>query len=602
MKKIYFKKISIKNFLSIGNTPLILSFNPGINIITGIDLDTTDANGVGKTTILNAVFFALFGETLNDLKKDEIVNLSNKKDCSVILDFFIDNNNIVDEYKITRGISPTKCLLFKNDVDITKSSIPKTNDYICFLLNASSTVFKHSVIMSINKATPFMALKKIERRKFIEGIMQLEVFGEMSLSTNKDYNDIKKDKEINLVRLEENQKNYKIYLEQFQRFEDIKKEKINDITQLITTINKEIETLKGSLIIIGFTELKEHKDSVQKLTDKEKLVNNALTKVREKSLSIDTIGLQRNIDHIKTLGDVCVECKKPYTIEDKNTNNNKIKEIQQELDKRHKEIEELNKKWDKLQLANEFLWSKIEIENKKIEQIEESITNNILINSKIEQLQKNVNQYQIELNKTQTEQNNFDQYVKSTQNIINEINLKIDQLKKNLNIVDIAKFILSEEGIKSNIIKQLLTFLNTKLNYYLKELGAPCTCAFDEYFEEKMLNKKNQPCSYFNFSDGETKRIDLSILFTFIDLRKLIGNNHINILMFDELLDSSLDSNGVDCVLKILKERVNKNSDSIYIITHKPGIKKDDINTHMIELVKKNGFTFLKEQLDGIKI
>ena len=168
MKKIYFKKISIRNFLSFGDIPITLPFTPGLNIITGTDLDTGIANGVGKTTILNAVFFALFGDTLNDLKKEEIINFSNKKNCEVILDFIIDSNSIIDEYKVIRGISPTKTLLYKNNVDITKSAIPKTNDHICSLLNTSSTVFKHSVIMSINTATPFMALKKVERRKFIE--------------------------------------------------------------------------------------------------------------------------------------------------------------------------------------------------------------------------------------------------------------------------------------------------------------------------------------------------------------------------------------------------------------------------------------------------
>ena len=174
MKYITFNKLSIKNFLSVGDEPVCVNFNTGLNIITGLNRDKEDRrNGVGKSTIADAIHFAIFGETIRELSKDFIVNSINKKDTFVELSFSVNENNDVNRYKIIRKLKPTKCYLFVNDIDLTESTIPNTNKKIKSILNSSPEVFQNCVIMSLNTTLPFMAQKKVEKRKFI-GISLIE--------------------------------------------------------------------------------------------------------------------------------------------------------------------------------------------------------------------------------------------------------------------------------------------------------------------------------------------------------------------------------------------------------------------------------------------
>ena len=180
MKYVNFNSIKITNFLSVGTTPVSIDFKYGLNIITGVNKDKEDRrNGVGKSTIADAIHFAIFGETIRELSKEFIVNSINKKNTCVELQFSINENNTVRHYKIVRKLKPTKCYLLVDDKDITESTIPNTNKRIKGLLNSSPEVFQNCVIMSLNTTLPFMAQKKVEKRKFIEGILNLEIISEM---------------------------------------------------------------------------------------------------------------------------------------------------------------------------------------------------------------------------------------------------------------------------------------------------------------------------------------------------------------------------------------------------------------------------------------
>jgi ABC-type Mn2+/Zn2+ transport system ATPase subunit len=136
----------------------------------------------------------------------------------------------------------------------------------------------------------------------------------------------------------------------------------------------------------------------------------------------------------------------------------------------------------------------------------------------------------------------------------------------------------------------MLQLLNSKLNFYLQKLEAPCRCYFNEFFEEIIVNERGEECSYFNFSGGESKRIDLAVLFMFQDIRRLQSDVKINISMYDELFDSALDERGAESVLNLLKERVQTNKESIYIISHNKDAVRSGIN-NIIQLQKQNGIT-----------
>ena len=212
MKKVNFKKISIVNFLSIGDDPVTVEFTKGLHVITGKNKDKPDRrNAIGKSTIADALYFSIFGETLRELKKDLIPNNLTNGKTHVELDFELDSPKGKDEYKIIRTLSPSKVLIFKNGVDRTRDSIKNTTKYISQVLSASPSIFQNCVIMTVNNAIPFMAKNKIEKRKFIEDIFGMEVFSIMLLALRNEYNDLSREYYTELTKLEEIEKAFKNY-------------------------------------------------------------------------------------------------------------------------------------------------------------------------------------------------------------------------------------------------------------------------------------------------------------------------------------------------------------------------------------------------------
>ena len=180
-----------------------------------------------------------------------------------------------------------------------------------------------------------------------------------------------------------------------------------------------------------------------------------------------------------------------------------------------------------------------------------------------------------------------DEIRKINQNI-KEIDDALKSIKMQLSILESVKFVLSEEGVKTFIIKKMLNVLNEKLNYYLKNLDAPCTCIFNEQFEETIKNLEGKECSYFNFSGGERKRIDISILFMFQDILRFYSGTFFSLSMYDELFDSAIDESGIQKIIEILKNRVDLNEESIYIVSHNKSSIKNNFDNVVFLQKNKN--------------
>ena len=204
MKKIIFKKLTIRNFLSVGEEPVNISFKPGLHGITGINRDQIDRrNGVGKSTIPDALHFVLFGTTIRELKKEFIVNNITNKTCEVGLTFSVTRGKEVENYGIIRSLEPSRCTLYQNERDITRDSIVNTTAFVEQLIQCNPEIFQNCVIMTVNNTVPFMAKKKAEKRKFIEGIFNLEIFSKMLLQLREEQSTIKREYEIENTREEE---------------------------------------------------------------------------------------------------------------------------------------------------------------------------------------------------------------------------------------------------------------------------------------------------------------------------------------------------------------------------------------------------------------
>lgn len=596
MKKVIFKKISIKNFLSIGDKSIELDFDSGISLITGINSDKGGRNGVGKSSLVESVYWCLFGSTIRDIKKDKVIHNQTDKNCVVVMEFIIEINNKSKKYKLTRSLEPTKIVLLEDGNDITLSTMPKTDELIKELIGANEEVFQNAVIMTANNTLPFMAQKKIDKRKFVEGILNLGIFGQMLLKTRADYNEYKKENDILGSVFSTQNKNLSLYQSQIEKNKEIKTQKIESLKNKILDNTKKIDLyIDNSSIEIKIQEKRDFiiskENSTLKLEDGLLKIENELQKLFKDQLESDfeVKNIKERISEAKKKEGTCPTCKRKYENDDICIDINDLNEkLSTNLDKNEKINKKISTFADKKRTLKTAISSnKFEIENlnKEIQQLLVDSKEIYHLKDKNEELLKDIEEIE-------NSKDNVDDLIENVKKEIKESEDKIQKLQKQLLILETAKFVVSEEGVKSYIVKKMLSVLNSQLNFYLKTLNAPCTCEFNELFEETIYNSNGKECSYFNFSGGERKRIDIAILFMFQDILKLQTGVSFNISMYDELFDSALDESGVLNVMDILKERVEKTQETIYIISHnKTASSMTFTNTILLE--KKNGTTFI---------
>jgi DNA repair exonuclease SbcCD ATPase subunit len=599
MTEIIFKSLFVKNFLSIGKTPLELSFSKGINLITGENKDKGGKNGIGKSTIADSIFWCLFGNTIRELKKENIQHNLSKDECFVILNFDIKNvNGTTKNYQIKRTLNPAKIEILCDKQDITLSTLPKNDEFIVKLINANEEVFNNAVIMSTNNTIPFMAQKKTEKRKFIEGILQLNIFGEMLLKTRSEYNDTKKQNDIECNNFINLQKSLEVFEQQFKVEKEDKEKTLKNWEYTIESNLEKIEELKNN----KFPDIEEIEDKIDKLeTEKLAVLKQILKKTNADSsennskkytLIAEIKNFNKEKQKILDKGNTCPTCNREYCKDDIDVINDKIKELNNSIEEHELQLEEVNKTVLSFQNKVETIEDgidKVELKVKELNKFKQSIAIN---KNKIHELENHnkIADYQIkEIQKRKDVSSiNVDNYKKQ----IEEKEAELKEIKKELSILDSVKFILSEDGVKTYIVKKIITFLNEKLNFYLQKLETPCKCVFDETFEETIYNESGKEVSYFNFSGGERKRIDTAILFTFQDVLRFHSGTSFSLNIYDELFDCALDTKGTDKVLDILKEKTNKYNESIYIVSHK---NSEILNIeNVIFLEKHNGATIIK--------
>jgi len=594
MKLVKFKTLTIKNFLSVGEEPVVINFTKGLNIITGINKDKSSRrNGVGKSTIADAIYFAIFGNTLRDIKKENVGNNITNKQPAVTIDLEISSSTgIVDQYKITRVLNPSKCYIYKNDNDITLDTINNTTKYISDLISASPELFQNCVIMTVNNTVPFMAKKKIEKRKFIESILNLEVFSDMLGYVRAEYNEVQRDLDMECIRYEEvsnqiqaiEQEKKRQEIENNNRIAKIKERKQTN-TNTITELQQRVDTNFKKSISEYQTQITKLKDTLVELKRKREVSNKKIIELKASNNHIKTTH-----DKMISEGSTCPVCLQSLT---EHSHEKIMAEKQKLLESINKNNETIKKKTDQLKMVDEVR-DKIET---KIDDYQNKINEQTIIVkdkdntlSKINQLQEWNNELDSEMqNLTTITDNQTDQLDKLT-NRLQEVQKTISDYKDNINLIDVARFVVSEEGVKSYIVKRVLQLLNSKLSYYLKKMDSNCICVFNEYFEEQIIDEKGKIMSYFNFSGAEKKNIDLACLFAFMDIRRLQGDVAFNLNIYDELFDSSLDEKGVELVVDILQERVEKFNESAMVISHRRDSTKIATGD-IIFLQKENGIT-----------
>jgi len=572
MKEVKFHKLTIKNFLSIGDEPVIIDFKQGLNIITGVNKDKEDSkNGVGKSTIVDSISFAIFGSTIRDIRIENIPNWKTNKTCEVSIEFTVIDDYIENKYRINRSLDPSRVQLYENGDNISRTAA-KTNSKLKKILGTTPELFEQSTTMSINQTEPFLKKRPGVKRKFIEGIFKLTVFSEMLGIIRHDLSETKRKFHLEKTKLEEIQKSLILYKKQQTEHANRRRDRIQELEQRRLDSAKEIKELKNQLLESNEPKKLQLEKKIETLHKKEQEYE---AQIRE-SLQVNTaaqtsiLTLREKIQEINDVGDtICITCKRPFEQSDKDRFLKQKQEYVGRIQDVNEQIDTITKEQKQIENLRALCKSESQSIIHQIHQLDILETEAENIKQRILQRGQWIKQIEVDINSLQTEKDTYIDIIQDTTKRINALTSKQGEFEQLLEVLDISKFVVSEEGVRSFIVKKMLKMLNTRLNYYLKKLDANCICTFDEYFEESIFNQKGRLCSYANFSDGERKRIDLAMLFTFLDIRRLQSNISVNFSFYDELLDSSLDSKGIECVLEILKDRINQYGEAVYIISHK---------------------------------
>lgn len=595
MKRINFTRLSIQNFLSVGEEPVEIEFKPGVNIITGVNKDEDGiANGVGKSTVCAAFHFAIFGTTPNDIPKAHIINRKAGKGCKVRLEFEDNSSKHGEEYfVIERTLGPGKVKVFKNDVEKTKSTMPETNKYILEVLSADEEVFGNCIILQSNNTVPFMGQKKVDRKNFIEGVFNLGLFVDMTKLLKEDIREGKKAFDCAKTAasvMEGNIAEYKSRAEAVRREAASRMERMEaEKTALMERINaseNEVESLKKRVL-----DSPDRAEDIKKLKDaKTKLEAGAKTIYgREVETRTKASGLEGERKRIQSIGDVCHACGRPYDADTIDGNKQRLAEIAETL-------KGYTESLAKLKEAGSEVAGKVGQCSAAIEALERAAREAENARQSLRYAEEALARHRADLERLPEKYREsegvaaFDDLLKKTSVELEEKRKEIDAAEALLSRYNVCEHILGELGVRSYIVKKLIDMLNARIGHYLHAFKSTFRFTFNEFFEEEISDSLGAVCTYNNCSGAERKKIDLAISFAFLDILKYHRQTEYNIAFFDEILDSSVDGKSLEHIMEFIGNQAAETGKCVYIVTHKQDIAVPGV-VETVFLEKRNGFT-----------
>jgi DNA repair exonuclease SbcCD ATPase subunit len=570
---ILFETLRWKNFLSTGNSFTEVNFREHkTNLVVG-------HNGAGKSTMLDALSFALFGKSHRNISKPQLVNSINNKDCVVEVDFTVSGS----KFRILRGIKPQRFEIYKNGVMINQESHNKEYQKILEqnILKLNHKSFHQIVVLGSSSFVPFMQLSAQYRRDVIEDLLDINVFSKMN-QILKEKNSILKDqiKDVGYrIDLQSNKiDTHKKYISDINRInKDLKDQKVTSINSLRT----EMEELN-----------KDNNELSKKIDQQNSILSIAIPeseKKRQELLGYDT-KFKSEISSIVKEGrffeenDTCPTCTSVISQEIKTERllqtKEKAKTITSALSRLKIELEATEEKLtrDKAILDEVRSWQSTMHAN----------------NHSIVRIQNSINSLQDEINNLTDTTSDASKAKDDLQSFVNDKNSMIEErliLNEQYQYNTVIGEMLKDTGIKTKIVKQYLPVINKLVNGYLQTLDFFVHFNLDESFQESIRSRHRDSFSYDSFSEGEKQRIDLALLFTWRMIAKMKNSVSTNLLVLDETFDSSLDYEGVDNLMKII---YGLDTDTnVYVISHKGDIL-DGKFANKIEFFKDKNFSKIK--------
>ena len=565
---IRFKEVNWKNFLSTGDK------------WTTVDLDKSKStlvvghNGAGKSTMLDAISFALFGKPHRNITKSQLVNSINGKGTLVIVKFSIGDNDFV----VTRGIKPNVFEIHKNGLMINQSSHAKEYQKILEqnILKLNHKSFHQVVVLGSSSFIPFMQLQSGHRRDVIEDLLDINVFSKM--------NTILKEKQ-NIVKDKLQDLNYKIDI--YNNKIETQEKYIRDIKSLTEDNKKEYEQrieasqseidsiqIKNNELSDGLDEdIKSTESSLNSLSDRKQ---DLLLKSQDIKTKMSGVGKRAKF---YDENDTCQECKQTLADDLRKSNLEECKHEAKSLTSMKKSI------------GDQGVWVETQISetNQTLKSLRDKFTQITSNNKEISSLQKTIGEYQKFLDKEVTAdlsaaQEDCETMKQEKQSMMESKFETSEQHNYNAVMMEMLK----DTGIKTKIIKQYLPAINQLTNQYLQTLDFFVHFNLDESFAETIRSRHRDAFTYDSFSEGEKQRIDLALLFTWRQIAKMKNSVATNLLILDETFDSSLDHEGVENLLKILYTLGE--GTNVFVISHKGDIL-DGKFENKIEFKKERNFS-----------
>ena len=570
---ITFEKLRYRNFLSTGQHWTEIDFLKNhTNLIVG-------TNGSGKSTMLDALTFVLFNKPFRKINKPQLINTINEKDCLVEIEFSINNK----DYLVRRGIRPNVFDIEVNGNPLHRQADDRTNQKILEdnILKVNYKSFTQIVILGSSAFVPFMQLSGSNRREVIEDLLDIRIFSAMN-NLIKDNIRTRKEKIKSLDLKKDNLKDKMSMQKNFiKELEEQGKSSIQSSKSKIVKLALEADThmQKNQTLEVDISDLIKQQEKATGATEKLKKLNNLKGKITQK---VSTITKEHKFF---TDNKVCPTCTQHI---EESFRVNRIADVQdkaKELNKGFKELEDTIK----VESEREQQFTQL---SKEITKLNHEISQN---NTRISLNQRQIRELESEV-QTITEQFK-DRNIEHEKLKEFKINLKTtdDNLivkKKEITYYDFAYSLLRDDGVKTKIIKKYLPFINQQVNRYLQLMDFYINFTLDEEFNETVKSPIHEDFSYSSFSEGEKMRIDLALLFTWREVARVKNSVDTNLLIMDEVFDSSLDGFGTDEFMKIIRYIIK--DANIFVISHKSELT--DKFESVITFDKVKGFSRIISQ------
>jgi DNA repair exonuclease SbcCD ATPase subunit len=565
---ILFKTIKWRNFLSTGQHETELEFTKNsTNLIIG-------TNGAGKSTVLDALCFVLFGKSFRRINKPQLINSVNDKDCRVEIEFDVGNIS----WKVIRGIKPNIFEVYRDDSLLDQSATvldqQKWLEQNVIKMNFKS--FTQIVILGSSTFVPFMQLSTAHRREVIEDLLDIKIFSSMNNIIKEKIRSVKEDIKVLGLKKESLLDKVKMQEEFIEELENRGKDNISNNKQKISDLDKEIEQylIENSSLEEPLRELIKEQDAITGYAEKLRKMVNLKGKISEK---VSTITKEHKFFSENTVCPTCTQSiDEDFRINRINNAQNKAKELQsgyKELEEAIKEEEDRERQFNTL--------------SKEISNLTNGISQN---NVKISGCQRQIRSLESEIQKITEQLANRSSEHEKLESFKDNLKTTYDELaskKDSINYYDFSYSLLKDGGVKSKIIKKYLPLINQQVNRYLQMMDFYINFTLDEEFNETVQSPIHEDFSYASFSEGEKMRIDLALLFTWREVARMKNSVNTNLLIMDEVFDSSLDGFGTEEFLKIINYVIKDTN--VFVISHKTGL--EDRFERVIKFEKIKGFS-----------